>query len=242
MGLKLEFLIVEFKFKKLKIQSIFPVKILSTTCDLPDSTSDSIVKMINRLRSIEADRTNNSSESGFTGDHIVGESASQIFKLPQLEPLNNYVLSAAKKYLSDISDCSHHMCIHIQKAWPVIITKGRGLNPHKHRNAHLSAVYYPKLGSEIDIASIVFEKSDFHEEEFIPIYSSSKEFRFNVSSNLLIVFPSHLKHYVASDSPNAKNRYSISYDLIISTKLQNEFRKSNEMLVTHPGTWKTDLA
>lgn len=226
----------------MEFQNIFPVKILSTCCDFPDSTSDSIIRLINRLRSIEANRTIDSSETGFTGDHIVGESASQIYKLPQLEPLNNYVFSAAKKYLSEISDYSQHMCIHIQKAWPVIIMKGKGLNSHKHRNAHLSAVYYPKLSSKADVASIVFEKSDFHEEEFIPIYSSSKEVRFEVSSNLLIVFPSHLKHYVASDSLNAENRYSISYDLIISTKLQNEFRKSNEMLVTHPGTWKTDFA
>ena len=92
-------------------------------------------------------------------------------------------------------------------AWANINRKHDFNHPHYHPNCYFSAIYY--VAAEENCGGLVFNRPDL-QGHYITTYSSAyteKCYRINPKSNLLIVFPSYLNHYV---EPNLSDTARIS--------------------------------
>lgn len=224
------------------VHELFPVRIYSETVGFEPADHAAVIALIQRMqRSVHWQSGEAKPFSSATGDHISGDSASQFHRLPQLSWLSTTVMRSAHHYLEALGAATDAYCIHIQKAWPVIVGSGHGLNRHRHRNAHISAVYY--MGAmDADAGALSFQRADSHPEAFIPIYRRNQQsWNWQPEEGQLLLFPSELEHQVEPHRGDAY-RYSISFDLLISTHARNRINGSNEMLMTHPATWNLETA
>jgi uncharacterized protein (TIGR02466 family) len=222
------------------IHQLFPVRIYSEEVSYKPSDHAAAIALMERLQ--RTAQWQNGAKQAFnsvTGDRVPGATASQFHRLAELDWLARQVVTSAHQYLTDLGAAADAYQVHIQKAWPVIVGAGHGLNRHRHRNAHLSGVYYlgpmPKTSG-----ALTFQRSDTHPEEFLPIYAACEQrWHWQPREGQLVLFPSELEHLVEPHR-GSENRYSISFDLLISTHNRNRLGNGNEMLMTHPGTWRLD--
>lgn len=222
------------------IHELFPVRIYSEDIVFRKADHVAVIALMQRMqRTAQWQSSAEKSFSSVTGDHVIGDTASQFHRLPQLKWLTGQVIRISHQYLVALGAATETYQIHIQKAWPVIVGSGHGLNRHRHRNAHISAVYY--LGDAgIGTGTLSFERADTHPECFIPIYTQKQHsWGWQPQEGQLLLFPSELEHQVEPHR-GGNLRYSISFDLLITTHSHNRLPKSNEMLMTHPSTWKLD--
>lgn len=222
------------------IHELFPVRIYSEEIGFDPADHAAVIQLIQRMqRSVQWQSGQEQPFRSVTGDHVAGDTASQFHRLPQLGWLTRTVIQSAHRYLSALGAATDAYCIHVQKAWPVIVGTGHGLNRHRHRNAHISAVYY--LGTmPADAGALSFQRADSHPEAFIPIYRRDQQsWDWKPKEGQLLLFPSELEHQVEPHR-GSDHRYSISFDLLISTHGRNRISHSNEMLMTHPATWQLE--
>lgn len=221
------------------IHELFPVRVYSENLAFQSSDHATVTALMERMQRTAHRHSGAEAFSSVTGDHTAGDTASQFHRLPQLRWLTNQVTTSTIQYLSVLGAAADAYQVHVQKAWPVIVGPGHGLNRHRHRNAHISAVYY--LGTASSGCGVLsFERADTHPECFIPIYAREQNsWRWQPEEGQLLLFPSELEHQVEPHRSNTY-RYSISFDLLITTHHRNRMAGSNEMLMTHPSTWQMD--
>ena len=222
------------------IHDIFPVRIYSETVGFkPEDHSEAIALMERIQRTAQWQNGAAQPFRSVTGDHVPGDTASQFHRLPQLQWLTRQVVQSTHQYLEALGASSDAYNVHVQKAWPVVVGPGHGLNRHRHRNAHISGVYYLATMPK-GTGSLCFERADTHPEAFVPIHAGDQQrWHWQPQEGQLLLFPSELEHHVEVHRGSGF-RYSISFDLMISTHGRNRIAKSNEMLMTHPATWRMD--
>ena len=122
---------------------------------------------------------------------------------------------------------------HIQKAWPVVCARNGGtVDPHSHRNAHLSAVFYVLTDPANESGELEFEAPNDCFSHVMAITHRDAAVSGGVFAPLphsLLLFPSDLRHR-ALPYEGSSPRYSVSYDLAITTAPG----KRREMRTPHP--------
>lgn len=104
-------------------------------------------------------------------------------------------------------------------SWANRLSKGNYVHEHYHANSHFSGVFY--LHVPDDSSDIVFKQSgkdwstldwEFNVEYFNDL--NTKQKIFNTSTGKLLLFPSHLKHFV-KPSLSDDLRYSIAFNYFV---------------------------
>ena len=113
--------------------------------------------------------------------------------------------------------------------------------PHTHPNAHLSAIFY--LQTDVDSGGeLTLHASPTHPIRHLPLapfldrvtLGSLDQMEYKPVQNQLIIFPSSVEHEVDLYYGDI-NRYSITYDLIVTGK--EDLEGDNEMCTINPNLW-----
>ena len=105
----------------------------------------------------------------------------------------------------------------ITTSWVTRTKKGCQSTIHCHKNSFYSGLFYygnynDKCGG-IQFISPIHEYSDFYLESHPPAMLSSDTHRFWPKSNLLLFFPSYLKHRIMYHEDNTP-RYSLAFNIV----------------------------
>ena len=198
----------------------FPVPIYATILTDFDQHS-----LINALET-PPDSTNNPS---YFGDI---KNVQQIHNRESFFWLNSAIKQHTKNYLN-ILGVSDNFNLIVQKSWSVILSKGGHVKLHNHPNSHFSCVFYLKSSS----GKIKFYR-DYHPLKNLPLeYKESSQFNheyctYEPQDGMLIIFPSTVRHEVETYD-GEENRYSITYDLILTTD------EPRENTLLNPDYWLT---
>ena len=189
----------------------------------------------------------------FHGEHpntycVTGDVAndSQLAHKAEFSWLNSEVGKHCNLYLEAYGVDTDKVLVYSSKAWPVVcnpklrmMDQPGTIAPHTHPNAHLSVVYYLQTDSEAG-GDLIFEASPTHPLRYLPINPEKQTLAsmdcLNIPpiENNLVIFPSSVRHEVILYYGDI-NRYSITYDIIITAK--EDLEGDNEMLTTHSNTW-----
>jgi len=225
------------------IEKLFSTCILSQDLTPPESDH---LKMISFFETFILDTISfYKKEKMSDTEPLVGLSQSKynmIHLFDEFDWLNSQINKFAGVYLSELGVDVSTVDIYAQKSWPV----SNHLNNfsilcHKHTGSVLSAVYYVEV-SDSDQCPLVFENTNdiFSQlplsQSFVTRYAY-KEASFYPNTGKLIIFPSHLNHYVA-ESLNISRRFSVSYDLMVTGKKNTIYRRGQGNTVLNPEHWK----
>ena len=138
-----------------------------------------------------------------------------------LRILDNYP-ELKKGLLKKWEDAAYHIFNYrndfkITTSWITRTTKGAQSTIHLHKNSFYSGLlYYGKYNDKcggIQFISPIHQYSDFYLVPQPPNLLSSDTHSFSPQSNLLLFFPSYLKHRIMYHGDNAP-RYSLAFNIV----------------------------
>ena len=163
----------------------------------------------------------------------------QIHSIEAFEWLNKKIKAAAIEYFDYLKADRYseaEVDVYAQKSWLVELTDGGKVGWHRHRNAHISCVFY--IDAPKDSCALQFK--DVENWEAVFPFSLKQSFYIDepkvekevpVEDGLLIMFPSTLKHGT-SISNHVGSRLAVSYDLMVTSKTPYE------LITLDPKFWK----
>jgi len=221
---------------------IFPTPIYSTLLEPPSAVLEAMnsymLQFLAETNELSEPRNYDSGlyKRSFTGDTY---SKYLLHQEPEFQWLNAQIKKAAFDYLESLGGDIDSMEVHAQKSWPVICLKGGHIESHIHKNSVLSAVYYLQIPETQKGGNLTFE--DPSAMSSIPLRLGSTENHqerlvLTPMQNTLILFPSSLTHSVSPiwHLEDNKPRYSVSYDLVVSSTPNKE---DIEMEIVSPSHW-----
>ena len=177
-----------------------------------------------------------SERNNLTGDLLGRAGLDQVHRLEAFQWLNGQLALHVQGYLQELLGPAHGLEVHIQKAWPVVCAQEVGtIEPHTHRNAQLSAVFYVRTEADNATGELEFQAPEdyFSHVMAIPYKDAALSGGvFAPKQHRLLLFPSDLNHRV-TPYDGSSPRYSVSYDLAITTPP----REGREMRMPHPMDW-----
>jgi uncharacterized protein (TIGR02466 family) len=137
--------------------------------------------------------------------------------------LKNIILAESKIYLKEIGQCFDE--IQISNSWGNILNNDQKINPHVHRNSHISGCFYLTEGSSINFLNPTLENFMFHNPPCnnLDTPRSWKECNITPFPGDLILFPSFLNHYVSPSLTN--NRISLAFNIVPKGLIGNQTSK-----------------
>ena len=173
---------------------IFPTKILGVK--------------LNDINSMDLDNYKNIIKSfsfidfGMNGK---GSYNQKILEIDNFIKLKENILKFSKLYLDSLNNIYEDL--QISNSWVSILNKNEIVHEHYHSNSYISGVFYFSFSSPIIFKCPQSDKWTFQSElKNLPVY------QINPEPNLLLLFPSWLKHEVKPS--NDDNRISISFNII----------------------------
>ena len=213
--------------------------IFSTPVYQVDLLPDPLVRegMLKYMKRFDANFSRRLPDSGIGifGDSMPGLSTDQLHLFPEFKWLTESLSVHVRDYLKILSSARVGCEIYVQKSWPVVCQSDGGrVQPHTHRNAHLSAVYYIQSEADNKTGWIKFMAPMDHFSRALPIPFNDSDSSFAVPplQGRLLLFPSSLMHCV-DQYLGSSPRYSVSYDLMIVSPAGS----SAEMVVSSPSAW-----
>lgn len=207
------------------IEAWFPLAIYHA--DLPESSVHNalLLPAIHGLRANSpAKRTND--RSAWTGDlHAV----EKLHFNPDFAWITNQVQVHVLIYLQSLGLDPKIFDIYIQRAWPVISTKGQIVERHTHSTAHVSAVYYVSSpGGEKAGQIRFFNDARFNElargltTPFSAALAVPNAFNYQSAmyepvERRLLIFPAKLPHDVEPNK-SEHERVSLSFDIVLTSR------------------------
>ena len=180
----------------MKILKLFPSLILGEV--LSGISQEETFKYINYCKSLENE-----------DDQINGKFSKnqKVLNNELFSSLSSTILDYSKKLLNSYNHVFEDL--QISNSWVNILNKNERISTHFHSNSYVSGVYYLTNASPIYFESPLNDKWSFIER--FTLHDDSK-FKINPKPNLLLLFPSFLKHKVLpSDSDG---RISIAFNII----------------------------
>ena len=170
--------------------------------------------LIQAVSNLVQDSSFNSSSNNpsFFGD--IYSDIKQPHELDCFSDVNKFIAKQTRKYINKLGS-ENIPDVYVQKSWGVRLQKEGGVSPHKHVNAHLSCVFYISVNKD-EGAELTFE-SEYDLFQNLPIDCESYVHKLKPEDGTLVIFPSTLLHYV-SESSSEKDRYCVSYDLMLTSK------------------------
>ena len=201
----------------------------------PDqSTQDGMLKYMKRFDANFSKRQVRS-DVGLFGDSLPGLTTDRLHCFPEFHWLTELLSHHVNEYLNSLSTVKTRYSIFVQKSWPVVCQPSGGqVQPHTHRNSHISAVYYIQSEPHNNSGLIKFMAPLDHYSRTLPIVFNDIDsiFSFEPLSGRLLLFPSSVMHFV-DQYFGSISRYSVSYDLLLSSSSDH----SLEMVMSNPSSW-----
>ncbi len=220
------------------IDSLFPTTVYHTQLEPSDEVHQGMVEYIDKFYNKNVQHLG--FVPSFTGE-ILGDS--QIAKQPEFDWVTKQLTSHIKKYIEglgatlDPTDIHPGSDIYIPQSWPAVCVKGNGIGIHAHSQSHLSAVFYVRTEEGNNTGQLRVHSPEPNTLTYLPIFHTGKtEYNartkyYDAVQNRLLIFPSSLHHEV-TEYVGYKNRYSISYDILITTK-----KESGNFCLVNPSQW-----
>ena len=228
----------------MKFQTLFPLVVAVSKLEGSHRYKQSFVARILELR-----KTSNhyvDSESSWTGDvHGIDT----LHNDPVFTWLSEQVVINAVRYLDKLGYDLDKYDLYLQRSWPVIAGKEQSITPHTHPTAHLSAVYYISIPPEGNGGDLIFVNQASPNELFEGVGSNmtngyrkinafnTPTAHFSPTEGHLIIFPSNVSHSVEANISDAM-RISISYDLVLTARLDNNPGRTPEFILPSPAKWR----
>ncbi|MEB3166553.1 MAG: putative 2OG-Fe(II) oxygenase, partial [Cyanobacteriota bacterium] len=124
------------------------------------------------------------------------------------------------------------LALHLQRCWPVVSEPGQVVGRHHHPNAHLSGVYYlngdgsgrsgclrlfpPGRPNELVPGLAVGHDGPIDPESAGACRWNAPWVDLAPQAGLLVLFPASVDHAVLENEDPEENRFSISFDLVLS--------------------------
>lgn len=139
--------------------------------------------------------------------------------------LKNEIIKNINLYVRDVLKINPEIEFYITNSWVVKHEPNDWSQSHSHKNSILSGVLY--LQTTEDTGNLVLEKEDNFVNLFPlainPTFTewnifNTEEWSIQPKNNMLVLFPSHVKHYV---TPNTTNniRYSLAFNVFLRGNL-----------------------
>ncbi|MAR06736.1 MAG: hypothetical protein CL862_06515 [Cyanobium sp. NAT70] len=215
---------------------LFPTPVLQVDLQPDQSTSAAMQAELEAFDRNVFNHPEFCDRNNLTGDLLGHAGLDQLHRLQAFEWLNHQLAWQTNCFLKELLGEEHALQVHIQKAWPVVCSnKGGMIEPHTHRNAQLSAVFYVSTEVGNETGELEFQAPDdyFSHVMSVPYQDAAISGGvFAPQQHRLLLFPSDLRHRVMSYNGKAP-RYSVSYDLAITTSIG----QGREMQMPHPMDW-----
>ena len=141
-----------------------------------------------------------SDRNNLTGDLLGRAGLDQVHRLEAFQWLNRQLALHVSGFLQELLGPAHGLEVHIQKAWPVVCAQEGGtIEPHTHRNAQLSAVFYVRTEADNATGELEFQAPEdyFSHVMAIPYKDAAASGGvFAPKQHRLLLFPSDLTHRV----------------------------------------------
>ena len=217
----------------------FPTVVYTEILEPPEEDYQLMINYVENFHSQHPDQYT------ITGDV---ENDYQLAHKSEFNWLNNELLQHCHLYLEAYGLGTDNIVLFSSKAWPVVCNPElrlydtrRVIEPHTHPNAHLSAIFYLQTDKDSGV-ELTLHASPTHPIRYVPFspfleratLGSLDSMEYKPVQNQLIIFPSSVEHEVGLYYGN-NNRYSITYDLIITGK--ENLEGDNEMCTINPKNW-----
>lgn len=177
-----------------------------------------------------------SDRNNLTGNLLGHAGLEQLHRMDAFQWLNGQLAEQLPIYLRSLLGLDHGLVAHIQKAWPLVCARNCvTVDLHSHRNALLSAVFYLLTDPAKERGKLEFEAPDEYFSHVMAIPTATPPCLVVCSRRCPIGCWCSLRICAIGCSPNKRsgNRYSVSYDLVITTAPG----KGREMRTPHPMDW-----
>ncbi len=141
-----------------------------------------------------------------------------VLKQPLFNELGKWIEQRAKEYFHNIFQPSGTVDLYITQSWINHSQIGEEHHVHAHPNSIISGVFYIDADPAVD--KITFLKTITKDIDIIPKdYNmfNSNTWYYSVGTNMLVIFPSTLKHTVEKVLPSnlRQTRISLSFNTFI---------------------------
>lgn len=160
----------------------------------------------------------------------VGNSASvenQVLNLPNFTKLKKFIDQCLDDYVQSILMPENDIKLFCTESWINYAEIGKYHHQHNHPNSIVSGVFYFQAEKNKD--SIIFSKDEYDQIVVYPKSLNSfntKVWRVGVETNLLILFPSCLKHEVARIEEE-RQRISLAFNTFYQGKIGSPFNNTH---------------
>lgn len=147
--------------------------------------------------------------------------------LSDMSDLNEWITWELNEYWKTTISNSGRATPRITQSWLNYTTTGQSHHAHYHTNSIVSGVYYPLADPECD--TITFERPGRRELEFHQWgYNewTAPAVHYSVGSGQLILFPSHLVHWVNTVTQQNHQRISLSFNTWFDGSVGNKETKN----------------
>jgi len=165
-------------------------------------------KIIKELKKLKWKETDYSKKFKMKGKNFVTESFDILSKFKGLEEI---FIEHLDLHIKNI--LKYETGYKIFTCWGTMTEPGGSSRLHYHSNSWLSGIYYPEGDPDFKVNFYDSKTEWFADipEKYNTFNESVKEFA--VNENMLIIFPSSLRHQIAPNN-SKKNRYSIAFNLM----------------------------
>lgn len=209
--------------------SFFPLTLYATKLGLAKSVRDQIVFDIDE----SSDKSSFVNDmSSWTGD-VSG--FHEVHNNPVYAPLFAMLKPALVEYNTAAGITPETYDYWYTRSWGVKQTEGRVVDYHRHDDAHLVAVYYPKVPEGAGQFSVATEthqnelfKGMFRAEQYevgavsLSNPHSSAEKPLQVEEDYLLVLPAKTAHRTLPNQ-SSEARYSVTIDILLTLKTAHGF-------------------
>jgi len=172
--------------------------------DIEDKVVDRCYQIKNKITS--------GSDTWLSNDTYSTMGTHNIAKDHHFAPINHYVNTKIIEYCEKLNIDLNHIDINPNSSWFNIYRKGDFQEFHQHTHNVLSAIYILKSNSK---SGRIYFKSPFN-DMLTPAYTkftpdTFERVNFNPQPGMLLIFRSHLEHYVEQNDSD-DDRISIAYN------------------------------
>ena len=140
----------------------------------------------------------------------------------ELDRLRDFALAKVKEYFQEVYAPKRKVEPYITQSWANYTDKGQYHHKHEHPNSFISGVLYLSADPKLD--KIYFYKNGYQQIK-VPTENwncwNSDSWWFDVETNKLVLFPSHLTHMVETVQSDT-TRISIAFNTFLKGTIGDE--------------------
>lgn len=148
-----------------------------------------------------------------TNTHILDE--------PEMADLHEFCLDSVIDFIKTVNPPKNYLSPYITQSWINYNSQSQGHHRHSHPNSYISGVFYLNAKKEHDKIFFINGQIQMPVIRYTPesyTVFNSEEWFIPVETNMLVLFPSSLQHYVQVNN-QPYTRTSLSFNTFIKGSL-----------------------